>query len=174
MATAYLSLGSNIGDRHRLLQEAVVRLSMEAGAITALSSFYETAPVGFESSHTFINIAIALDTTLSPQVLLAVTQHIEKELGRGHKSIDGIYHDRTIDIDLLIMGDYIVDTPQLTLPHPRMLERQFVLEPLHEIAPDLVHPSSHRTIAELWHDYQRNLSQEACTSRNVPLSGNTL
>ncbi len=158
MTTAYLALGSNIGDRHRLIQEAVVYISMEAGSIISLSSLYETQPEGFVSANPFLNAVVEIETSLTPQELLIATQKIEFRLGRTSKSIDGIYHDRTIDIDLLMMGDTIVDTPHLTLPHPRMHMRKFVLAPLCEIAPALVHPILHRTIAELWHTIQHDVT----------------
>ncbi len=149
MATAYLSLGSNLGDRLRLIQEAVAALTVEAGPVTALSSLYETEPWGFSSPHRFLNVALALETTLSPETLLAVTQHIERDLGRTHKSVDGRYADRTIDIDLLFVGDAVLDTPALTLPHPRLHLRRFVLEPLCEIAPDLCHPLLRKSVSQL-------------------------
>ncbi len=149
MATAYLSLGSNLGDRLRLIQEAVAALTVEAGPVTALSSLYETEPWGFSSPHRFLNVALALETTLSPETLLAVTQRIERDLGRTHKSVDGRYADRTIDIDLLFVGDAVLDTPALTLPHPRLHLRRFVLEPLCEIAPALLHPLLRKSVSQL-------------------------
>ena len=149
MATAYLSLGSNLGDRLRLIQEAVAALTVEAGPVTALSSLYGTEPWGFSSPHRFLNVALALETTLSPETLLAVTQRIERDLGRTHKSVDGRYADRTIDIDLLFVGDAVLDTPALTLPHPRLHLRRFVLEPLCEIAPDLCHPLLRKSVSQL-------------------------
>lgn len=149
MATAYLSLGSNLGDRLRLIQEAVAALTVEAGPVTALSSLYETEPLGFSSPHRFLNVALALETTLSPETLLAVTQRIERDLGRTHKSADGRYADRTIDIDLLFVGDAVLDTPALTLPHPRLHLRRFVLEPLCEIAPALLHPLLRKSVSQL-------------------------
>ena len=149
MATAYLSLGSNLGDRLRLIQEAVAALTVEAGPVTALSSLYETEPWGFSSPHRFLNVALALETSLSPETLLAETQRIERDLGRTHKSVDGRYADRTIDIDLLFVGDAVLDTPALTLPHPRLHLRRFVLEPLCEIAPALLHPLLRKSVSQL-------------------------
>ena len=133
MATAYLSLGSNLGDRLRLIQEAVAALTVEAGPVTALSSLYETEPWGFSSPHRFLNVALALETTLSPETLLAVTQRIERDLGRTHKSVDGRYADRTIDIDILLYDDISVDEPDLVIPHPLMRQRDFVMRPLREV-----------------------------------------
>ncbi len=150
MSAAYLSLGSNLGDRLRLIQEAVAALTVEAGPVTALSSFYETEPWGFSSPHRFLNIALALETTLSPRELLDVARQIEQKLGRTSKSSDGSYADRTIDIDLLMVDDAVVDTPELSLPHPRLHLRRFVLEPLCEIAPSLHHPILKKTIAQLF------------------------
>lgn len=150
MSVAYLSLGSNLGDRLRLIQEAVAALTVEAGPVTALSSFYETEPWGFSSPHRFLNIALALETTLSPRELLDVARRIEQKLGRTRKSSDGGYSDRTIDIDLLMVDDAVVDTPELSLPHPRLHLRRFVLEPLCEIAPSLYHPILKKTIAQLF------------------------
>lgn len=149
MATACIALGSNLGDRRRLLQKAVARLSVEAGEVTALSSFYETEPEGFDSPHRFLNAAAVLETPLSPEELLRVTQRIERELGRVGKSSDGRYADRPIDIDLIFFDEVVIDTPELTLPHPRMAERLFVLDPLCEIAPDFLHPLLHCTVSEL-------------------------
>lgn len=149
MATACIALGSNLGDRRRLLQKAVARLSAEAGEVTALSSFYETEPEGFDSPHRFLNAAALLETPLSPEELLRVTQRIERELGRVGKSSDGQYADRPIDIDLIFFDEVVIDTPELTLPHPRMAERLFVLDPLCEIAPHFLHPLLHCTVSEL-------------------------
>ena len=156
MATAYLSLGSNLGDRLRLIQEAVAALTVEAGPVTALSSLYETEPWGFSSPHRFLNVALALETTLSPETLLAVTQRIERDLGRTHKSVDGRYADRTIDIDMLFYDDIVLNTPRLAIPHPHMCGRAFVLAPLCEIAPAMVHPVNGMTVAQMLAALQNN------------------
>ena len=149
MATAYLSLGSNLGDRLRLIQEAGAPRTAGAGPVAGLSSVYGSGPRGLSSPHRFLLVALALETTLSPETLLAVTQRIERDLGRTHKSVDGRYADRTIDIDLLFVGDAVLDTPALTLPHPRLHLRRFVLEPLCEIAPDLCHPLLRKSVSQL-------------------------
>ena len=149
---AYLSLGSNLGDREMLLREAVRLLGDRCGRVVAVSALLETEPVGFESPHPFLNLALELDTPLSPEALLRETQAIERELGRTSKSAGGVYRDRPIDIDIILYGDLTSDTPELQLPHPRFRERLFVLKPLAEIAGDAVDPFTHKTIQELLWD----------------------
>lgn len=131
---AYLSLGANLGNKEQTIDRAVELLQAQAGNVTRRSSFFYSAPWGFESEHEFCNICLALETTLSPLDLLHTTQAIERSLGRTQKSTDGQYHDRLIDIDILTYEDIILHTPELTLPHPHMLERDFVYIPLHEIS----------------------------------------
>lgn len=157
MASVYIGLGTNKGNKRKNLIMASVYLAERAGDITALSDFYETPPWGFNSDELFLNAALRLETNLSPLDLLTLTQEIERELGRTSKSIHGQYEDRTIDIDLLAYDDLIMETPELTLPHPYMHERMFVLKPLAEIAPSYVHPSLHQTIDRL---YQQLLSDK--------------
>ena len=131
----YIALGSNIGDRRSLLRRAIALIGERVGTVQRVSSFIETEPWGLESEHPFLNAAVMVLTTLSPEQCLKETQQIERELGRTTKSKDGIYHDRPIDIDLLMYGDLKLSTPTLTLPHPRMQERDFVMIPLREILP---------------------------------------
>ncbi len=131
----YLSLGSNLGDRHAMLQEALRLLSQRVGEVEKVSSFVETEPWGFESPHKFINACCRLRTTLTPRQCLQETQAIERLLGRERKTDEKGYSDRTIDIDLLLYDDLAIDEPGLTLPHPNMKERDFVLTPLKEILP---------------------------------------
>lgn len=150
MTTVYIGLGSNKGNKRRNLIVASALLAERAGDISALSGFYETAPYGFVSDEFFLNAALQLETDLSPQELLRLTQEIEKELGRTQKSQNQQYEDRTIDIDLLFYGDLVLNTEELVLPHPQLHERLFVLEPLSEIAPDLVHPLKGETIRTLY------------------------
>ena len=119
-----------------MLHRAIVLIGERIGTIQRVSSFIETEPWGFQSEHPFLNAACMVQTTLSPEQCLEATQQIERELGRTVKSKDGIYHDRTIDIDLLLYGDLKLSTPTLTLPHPHMYERDFVMIPLREIMPD--------------------------------------
>ena len=134
----FLSLGRNLGDREELLHRAIALIDERVGTVQRVSSFIETEPWGFESEHPFLNAACMVLTTLSPEQCLKETQQIERELGRTTKSKDGIYHDRPIDIDLLMYGDLKLSTPTLTLPHPHMQERNFVMIPLREILPNTV------------------------------------
>lgn len=153
-----LALGSNLGQREQLLQSAVALLSQEVGPLCCVSSFIGTLPLGFTSQHLFLNGALTLHTPLSLEELLAVTQRIERELGRTHKHKEGeSYTDRTVDIDILLYDDVTVSLPHLQVPHPRMAERLFVLEPLASIAPQLLHPTLHKTILQLYHEH--SLSQ---------------
>lgn len=130
---AYLSLGSNLGDRHATMQSAILLLGKQAGTVDRVSSAIETEPWGFESANKFLNMCIRIITTLSPEQILATTKDIELQLGRTTKSVNGQYHDRPIDIDILTYDDLHINTPSLTLPHPHMHERDFVMIPLHEI-----------------------------------------
>ena len=131
----YLSLGSNLGDREEMLNRAIALIGERVGEVQRVSSFIETEPWGFKSKHPFMNAACLVLTTLSPEECLEATQQIERELGRKRKSRNGKYHDRPIDIDLLMYDDLELSTPRLTLPHPRMKEREFVMIPLREILP---------------------------------------
>lgn len=145
----YLALGTNLGNREENLSHALRLLSERVGRLTACSRFYETAPAGFESPHLFLNAAAAFDSPLAPEQALAATQQIEREMGRTAKSRHQQYADRIIDIDLLIDGDRKIDTAPLSLPHPLMHKRRFVLEPMAEIAPGLLHPLFGLTMQQL-------------------------
>lgn len=136
----YLSLGTNLGDKEANLYVAVHELEKRIGRLVVLSAFYATEPWGFSSDHSFLNAACGMETLLSPFQVLEETQAIERLLGRTKKSVDGQYADRLIDIDLLLFDDKVIDTPILTIPHPIMHLRDFVLKPMTEIAPDMVHP----------------------------------
>lgn len=149
MATIYLGLGTNLGDKADNLQRAAEEINRTIGKVTSLSSFYETAPWRFRSDNTFLNAALCLESTLTPEEVLARTQQIERDLGRTHKSANGLYSDRPIDIDILLYDDLRLSTPTLTLPHPGLTDRLFVLLPMTEIAPDLIHPVSGLSIREL-------------------------
>ena len=137
MATLYLSLGTNMGDRPKNLSQAMELIAREVGTVVAASDVIETEPWGFDSGNAFLNMVAKVETELEPIDALHVTQEIEKRLGRSEKSVNGVYHDRIIDIDLLMYDDLIMNTPQLTLPHPLMRQRPFVMEPLLQIAPEL-------------------------------------
>ena len=130
---AYLSLGSNLGDRHATMQQAILLLGKQAGTVDRVSSPIETEPWGFKSANKFLNMWVRIITPLSPEQLLATTKDIELQLGRTTKSVNGQYHDRPIDIDILTYDDIHINTPSLTLPHPHMHERDFVMIPLREI-----------------------------------------
>ena len=129
----YFSLGSNLGDKEGNIREAISRIGELIGEVDRQSTLLATEPWGFESDNTFVNAAIRCTTSLSPFEILNITQNIERAMGRTLKSVDGQYHDRIIDIDILIYDDLHITTPQLTLPHPLMKERDFVMLPLKEI-----------------------------------------
>lgn len=144
--TAYLSLGSNLGDRAGNLRGAIERLK-ELGVVTAVSSFYETEPVEVAGPQPwYLNCAVALETELMPRQLLAGTRAIEAAMGRRRESLRA---PRTVDIDIVMFGDTVSKKEGLTIPHPAMHRRRFVLEPLAEIAPEVVHPVLHQSAAEL-------------------------
>lgn len=145
----YLGLGTNIGNKKENLTRAIEKLSLALGECKALSSFIETEPWGFNSCNSFLNCVAAFDTGLSPLELLDTTERIERELGRTAKSSNGNYHDRVIDIDILLYGNTIIKSERLTVPHPLMQQRRFVLEPLAEIASDTIHPVLAKSIKQL-------------------------
>ena len=128
-----MSLGANLGDREGNIMLAIQQISELIGPVVRQSALLETAPWGFNSTNTFINAAVCSQTSLSPREVLKATQDIERALGRTQKSTDGQYHDRPIDIDILLYDDLHVNEPDLVIPHPHMNERQFVLQPLSEI-----------------------------------------
>ncbi len=150
--SCYISLGSNLGDKKCNLEKAIELIAERAGTPSAISSIYETEPWGYESSNIFFNMVVRIETGLSPIQLLRMTQKIEKEMGRTKKTSGTNYQDRIIDIDLIMYDNLITETPELVLPHPRFHERQFVMDPLFEIAPDLIHPVLQKTMKELKKD----------------------
>lgn len=133
MPTTYLSLGSNLGDRKQLLHTAINEIAERVGRVEAISSCIETEPVGFDSVHLFLNMAVRVTTELNPYELLKVLKRLERDLGRTRKSHDGVHYDRTIDIDILLYDNLEVNSEELQIPHPRMWERDFVMRPLKEI-----------------------------------------
>lgn len=150
----YFSLGTNLGDKEQNLRTAIQKIEKQIGKVISLSAFYATAPWGFTSDNAFLNAALCAETSLSPFEVLQITQEIEREMGRTHKSVNGAYGDRVIDIDLLLYfasdgTPVLLDTPELKLPHLLMHERDFVMRPLVEIAPDVVHPVFNKTMREL-------------------------
>lgn len=145
MNLVYLSLGSNVGDREAHLREANAQLAA-IGQVKAVSSIYETEPVEFTQQSNFLNCAVALETDLPPSELMSRLLDIERRLGRERIQKKG---PRTIDIDVLLYGDLVLDSANLTIPHPAMAQRRFVLEPLAEIAPEAVHPDRTKTVRQL-------------------------
>ena len=145
MPTAYVALGANLGDRSLTLGEAVRRLR-QLGEVNALSPLYETDPVGFADQPPYLNAVAGLQTPLGPADLLPALLRIEADLGRVRTLANA---PRTLDLDLLLVDDCLLDDPALTLPHPRLHERAFVLVPLADVAPDLVHPRLGGTVTDL-------------------------
>ncbi len=142
MKTAYLGLGSNIGDREQNLKDALAKLAAPDLRVSRVSSVYETEPVGFTAQRWFFNIVVEIKTELFPMQLLARIGKIEQALGRARTVKNG---PRTLDIDILLYGRAVVRTAKLEIPHPRIAERRFVLIPLAELAPELRHPITHQS-----------------------------
>jgi len=143
---AYLLLGSNLGNRATYLQQAQQVLASTAGAIMVASAYYETAAWGLEDQPAFLNQVLAVRTALPAAELLAACLATEQQAGRERRQRWGA---RTLDVDILLYGQEIIDTPTLTVPHPALPARRFALVPLAEIAPQLVHPQLHQTVTEL-------------------------
>jgi 2-amino-4-hydroxy-6-hydroxymethyldihydropteridine diphosphokinase len=141
----YLSLGSNLGRLEENLERALALLESETIHVIERSSIYETEPQDVTDQPWFLNMAVACETLCFPLQLLTAVRSVEREMGRARRIRRG---PRVIDIDILLFGNAIIETPRLTVPHPRMLERRFVLEPLLEIAPDLVHPVTRRPLRD--------------------------
>ena len=145
---AYLSLGSNVGDREANLRQAIARVG-EIARVTSVSSFYETEPVEFTDQPWFLNCAVAIEVDTTPMQLLCELLRLEQAMGRRRVQNKG---PRMIDIDILLYDDVVVKTPDLTIPHPAMHRRRFVLEPLAEIAPEAKHPVFNKNVQELLDD----------------------
>lgn len=133
MSIVYLGLGSNLGNKEQHITTAVKHLEQRVGKVRRLSSLLKTEPWGFTSPHSFVNAAVSIDTILSPHEVLEATQQIERDMGREQKSMNGEYHDRIIDIDILLYDDMEVNEKDLIIPHPLMHQRDFVMIPLREI-----------------------------------------
>ena len=131
--TVYLGLGTNLGDKEENIGEAVRRIGELIGTVECQSTLLVSEPWGFKSENTFVNAALRCSTELEPMDVLEKTQEIERAMGRTQKSVDGQYHDRIIDIDILMYDDLHIDTKTLKLPHPLMKERDFVMIPLEEV-----------------------------------------
>lgn len=147
--TVYLLLGSNEGDRIDWMQRCMVRLQQTCGDIISRSAIYQTAAWGLEDQPDFLNMAVGMETNLSPQELLDCIQQIEKELGRQR---DVKWGQRTLDIDLLLYNNEVIDLPELNIPHPFMQDRRFVLVPLNDIAGEVMHPIFNISIASMLAD----------------------
>lgn len=155
----FLSLGSNLENRQENIKTAIKKLK-KLGAITAISSIYETEPVGYKNQNNFLNLALKLETGLLPAELLKETQKIENEMGRIRKIKDG---PRNIDIDIIFYNNKIINTEKLTIPHPKMHQRKFVLLPMKEIAGKTIHPIENKIISELLNKINDNHKIEIWT-----------
>jgi len=155
----YLGLGSNLGDKRGNIQRAVERLREISTGLT-VSSMYETAPVGVTLQPSFVNAVCGMWTRLSVFELLSELRDIQREAGMRGPVLNG---PRALDVDILLYGSLVVDLPHLTVPHPRMTEREFVLRPLAEIAPGVVHPVARKTVAELLENLKELLSAQVMT-----------
>ncbi|MGL4994298.1 MAG: 2-amino-4-hydroxy-6-hydroxymethyldihydropteridine diphosphokinase [Bacteroidales bacterium] len=148
MAITYLGLGSNLGNLEENLHNAIVEITERIGTIESQSALFHSAPWGFDSENNFLNQVIEVKTNLTPFELLENIKEIELLLGRSKKSIDRVYADRLIDIDILLYDQLILKDPNLTIPHPLILQRDFVLLPLQEIAAEVIHPEIKLKIGE--------------------------
>jgi 2-amino-4-hydroxy-6-hydroxymethyldihydropteridine pyrophosphokinase len=151
----YLGLGSNLGNKEENLLKAIVNIAEKIGVFSAISSMYETDPWGFHSDNLFLNQVVCIDTSLSPEEILKESQNIEKTMGRKKKTATH-FEDRIIDIDILLYENFTVEAKKLTLPHPHLHERLFVLRGLNEIAPDVIHPTLNKSFSELYAEQLRH------------------
>lgn len=158
MATVFLGIGTNIGNKKKNITDATIIIGSVMGVIRALSSLYETEPWGYESPNTFLNAVIQIETEIEPQKCLDIAKAIEREMGRVHTK-EG-YEDRIIDIDILFYDDTIYHSGNLTIPHPLIEKRDFVLRPMAEIAPDFRHPISGKTMKNLLHELNKKSEKD--------------
>lgn len=161
METVYLLLGGNIGDREAVMVKTIALLNQKVGIVLQVSSFYETEPWGMCNVQNFLNIALKLSTRLTALALLNVLLEIEEQLGRKRNPLITDYESRPIDIDILFYGTAIIQSSRLTIPHPCLQARKFVLVPLCEIAPEFIHPVFQQSIITLLNDCQDNLEAVA-------------
>lgn len=146
----HLNIGSNLGNRKKNIINAITMLKEAINANIKQSNFIESEAWGFDSDNKFMNIAIAFESDITPMEMLNITQGVEKQTGSNiHRNIDGSYCDRLIDIDIIAIDELIIEEATLTIPHPRMHLREFVLRPMSELFPDWIHPSLKKSITEL-------------------------
>ncbi|MBN2729589.1 MAG: 2-amino-4-hydroxy-6-hydroxymethyldihydropteridine diphosphokinase [Bacteroidales bacterium] len=148
----FLGIGANIENRMVSIMKTINLLEEKCGFILKTSNIYESDAWGFESKNSFLNLCIKMETILNIPTLLSECNAIEKEIGRKKKSTDEQYSDRIIDIDILYFNNEIIEEKNLIIPHPKMHERRFVLQPLHDIAPDFIHPLLKKSTVELLHE----------------------
>lgn len=154
MTLVYLSLGSNSGDRVKLIEQAISFINLSENIdLIRTSALYETEPWGVKDQNWFLNVVVAIKTSLPAQDLLLKLQNIEKTLGRN-RQVERRWGERTMDIDIIFYGKEKIETEILTIPHPRMQERAFVLVPFLELIPDFVHPILGKTISELYDELE--------------------
>ena len=161
---AYIGLGSNKGDKLSTCRRAIEMLG-KAGRRIKVSSFYCTEPIGYVTQEDFVNAVVAVETSLTPTALLAHCHMIENALGRSRM---GRWGPRTIDLDILLYDDQVINDAELTIPHPLMAKRAFVLVPLAEIAPDIVHPVLKATVIELLHGLRDDHRVSLCDASDSP------
>ena len=150
MSIAYINIGSNMGNRNALIEQAVTHIELLCDSTARKAPIFESSPWGYDSPHSFLNLGIAIETNIEPTTLLQELLKIEKQISTAsHRDENGNYIDRQIDIDLIAIDDIFIDTPQLQLPHPRMHLREFVLTPMMHLNPNWIHPIFKQTISQL-------------------------
>jgi 2-amino-4-hydroxy-6-hydroxymethyldihydropteridine diphosphokinase len=156
MNIVFIGLGSNIENKIENIENAYKQIEKHVGDIILKSTYYFSKPFEFQSDNDFVNSVICIQSKLNPIELLLALNKIEKNLGRINKSVDKIYSDRIIDLDILYFNDIIINSPDLTIPHPHMYNRNFVLEPLNEIAGNFIDPKLNKSVSELYSEYLSN------------------